>query len=85
MPTTYSDNTAIMAVMPTSQLNALQNPITAFSSSSSSSSCWSSTQIKITDYELSFATVGITLPLEIQKASDVFSTGKKCKQHMREA
>lgn len=38
VPTTYSDNTAITAVIPTNQLNPLQNPITGFSSSTSSSS-----------------------------------------------
>lgn len=45
VPTTYSESTDMTSVMPTNQVNALQNPITAFSSSSSS---WiSNSQIQI--------------------------------------
>lgn len=40
VPTTNSDSKAITAVMPTNQLNALQKPITALSSSSFSSRSW---------------------------------------------
>jgi hypothetical protein len=38
VPTTYSDNKAMIKVIPTNQANPLQNPITAASSGTSSSS-----------------------------------------------
>nr|AFK48074.1 unknown [Lotus japonicus] len=37
VPTTYSESKDMTSVIPTNQVNALQNPMTAFSSSSSSS------------------------------------------------
>lgn len=61
VPTTYSESKAMMIVIPTSQLNALQNPINAFSSSSSSCSLHETSQYILFSGQTIYITVLIFL------------------------
>uniref|UniRef100_A0A2P2JSF3 Vacuolar cation/proton exchanger 1a n=1 Tax=Rhizophora mucronata TaxID=61149 RepID=A0A2P2JSF3_RHIMU len=63
VPTTYSDNIAMIIVMPTNQVSPLQNPMTGFSSSSSSSSWDSKNCLWVFSWKKIYATYATSIAM----------------------